>query len=400
MNKILEFHILQNIAPANLNRDDTGSPKDAIFGGYRRARVSSQSWKRATREYVRQLIHRGDLSHGMEILATRTQYIQKKLIEILSEKGRNGEDTTGKVITALGGLGIQLKDEEKSQYLLFLGNQEIQQIAEIIHANWEELPVAESNDEKKEKSKKDQKKEGKEAVSNEIKKALKESLNGGKAIDLALFGRMLADQADLSREAAAQIAHAISTHAVEREFDFYTAVDDDKPEDNAGAGMLGTVEFNSACYYRYGAIDLLKLKENIQGDTELALQGLDAFLRGFLFSLPTGKQNSFAAHNPLEYVNITIKENADPRNLANAFEKPVTKWDMKGDENNHQPLSLTEASIKRFEEKWKKLDKVFGKTGDTYTLNLSDRKTEVGMEVDSVDELLKQSIDSVKQILG
>ena len=118
-----------------------------------------------------------------------------------------------------------------------------------------------------------------------------------------------------------------STHAVEREFDFYTAVDDLKPEDTAGADMMGTVEFNSACFYRYAMVDWNKLGENLQNDAELPAKGLRAFIEGFVVAEPTGKQNTFAAHNPPEFALVTVRRNTAPRNLANAFETAVRARD-------------------------------------------------------------------------
>lgn len=135
-------------------------------------------------------------------------------------------------------------------------------------------------------------------MSEELAQALEKVLDGGKAVDLALFGRMVADRPELGVDAAAQVAHAISTHKVDREFDFYTAVDDLNPREEAGAGMMGDVEFYSATLYRYAVVDLKKLLENLQDDRELALKGALAFFKAFALTLPSGKQNSFAAHNP------------------------------------------------------------------------------------------------------
>ena len=147
------------------------------------------------------------------------------------------------------------------------------------------------------------------------------------SVDVALFGRMLAVMPEKNQYAACQVAHAISTHAVEREFDFFTAVDDLKPEDTAGADMMGTVEFNSACFYRYAMVDWAKLGNNLQGDAELSAKGLRAFLEGFVVAEPTGKQNTFAAHNPPEFIMVTVRRNTAPRNLANAFESALRARD-------------------------------------------------------------------------
>lgn len=202
---------------------------------------------------------------------------------------------------------------------------------------------------------------------------------------------MLADLPEKNQDAACQVAHALSTHAVEREFDFYTAVDDLKPDDNAGADMIGTVEFNSACFYRYVALDLEKLRANLQGDTELMLKGLEAFLRAIVKAKPSGKQNSFAAHNDPEYVLFTVRQEADPRNLANAFEKPVRP---------NREKSLTEVSVERLEDKWQKLFAAYGQNGAAWVLNLTDAQSQIGTPVGSLDELVESTVRAVKANLG
>jgi len=111
--------------------------------------------------------------------------------------------------------------------------------------------------------------------------------------------------------------------ALDKVFDGGKAVDDLKPEDTAGADMMGTVEFNSACFYRYAVVDWEKLKLNLQADTDLATKGLRTFMEGFVVAEPTGKQNTFAAHNPTEFVAVSVRRNAAPRNLANAFETAI-----------------------------------------------------------------------------
>ncbi len=386
MKHLLEIHILQNFAPSNLNRDDTGSPKDAFFGGVRRGRISSQCLKRAAREYVRD--HPDGLPH--EAMALRTKRLVQVLVEQLKAKGRSEEEARQKVEQALGGMGLKVDAEGKTQYLLFLGKQEVAKIADLIDRHWDGLVAPQTEEEGSKKKAKDAKKAAKEAVPDEIKKALGSVLDGGKALDVALFGRMLADLPEKNQDAACQVAHAISTNAVEREFDFYTAVDDLKPDDNAGADMIGTVEYTSACYYRYAALDLEKLRENLQGDTELMLKGLEAFLRAIVKAKPSGKQNSFAAHNDPEYVAVTVRTEADPRNLANAFEKPVRPG---------QDKSLTEASVERLEARWKKLAEAYGQNGKTFVLNLTDAPSSIGEAVESLDGLLRSVLEQIKSNL-
>ena len=399
MKHLLEIHILQNFAPSNLNRDDTGSPKDAIFGGVRHGRISSQCLKRAAREYVRN--HPNGLPQ--EVLAWRTKRLVQVLVDQLEAKGRNKEEARQKVVQALGGMGLKVDEEDKTQYLLFLGKQEIAKIADLIHQHWDGLVAPQAEEEGGKKKAKEAKKAAREAVSDEIKKALGSVLDGGKALDVALFGRMLADLPEKNQDAACQVAHAISTHAVEREFDFYTAVDDLKPDDNSGADMIGTVEFNSACFYRYVAIDLEKLRENLQGDTGLMLKGLEAFLKATVKAKPSGKQNSFAAHNDPEYVLFTVRQEADPRSLANAFEKPVRP---------NRNLSLTAASAVRLEQKWRWLEACYGEAGKTFRLNApeideadfrrndKDENQRVGEPVTDLKTLIEKTLEAVRAQMG
>lgn len=310
MSFFIEFHLIQNFAPANLNRDDTGSPKDAIFGGQRRARVSSQCFKRAMRLAAQQ----HDLV-APEHRGTRTKKLRDLLLERLT--GRDASEAAGKIESALAAAGLRLKEDGKTEYLLFLGNAEITAFAALIDQHWDDLPVAAPAGEKKGK------KEAKADAPAEVVKKAKALLDGGKAVDVALFGRMLADLPEVNQEAACQVAHAISTHRVEREFDYFTAVDDQGGPDETGAGMIGQVEFNSATFYRYAVVDVRKLLANLQHDKELTLAALEAFAQAMVRAIPSGKQNSFAAHNAPEFVGVSLRHGS-PLNLANAFEKPVS----------------------------------------------------------------------------
>jgi CRISPR system Cascade subunit CasC len=133
---------------------------------------------------------------------------------------------------------------------------------------------------------------------------------------------MLADMPEANQHAACQVAHAISTHRVEREFDYFTAVDDLGSADETGAGMIGQVEFNSATFYRYASLDANKLQSNLQGDRDLTLAGLRAFTQALALAIPSGKQNTFAANNPPSFIGVVLRH-ASPFNLANAYEKPI-----------------------------------------------------------------------------
>ncbi len=389
MKKIIEIHVLQNFAPSNLNRDDTGAPKDALFGGTRRARVSSQCLKRSIREYFKELVEKKALSS--DDVASRTKRVLDSLVKSLIHKGRSEEEAKEKAQTALGAIKLTVKEGGKTEYLLFLGQREIENIAEIINQKWDSIFVNNANNTEPQNGKKvgKIKKQTAQSADPELRMALDKVFNGGKALDVALFGRMLADMPEKNQNAACQVAHAISTHSVEREFDFYTAVDDLKPEDNSGADMMGTVEFNSACLYRYAVVDWEKLVENLQKDKVLAMKGLRAFLEGFVVAEPTGKQNTFAAHNPPEFVAISVRQNTAPRNLANAFEFSVR---VKKEE------SLTRKSAEVLSTKARALQDAFGGDGKTFVLNLIEAKVDGwGTPATTLKDLLDNVISSVQE---
>ncbi len=386
MKTIVEIHALQNFAPSNLNRDDTGAPKDALFGGTRRARVSSQCLKRAVRQYFTGLVEQNTLAS--DDVAFRTKRVLDALIKSLVEKGRSESESSDKVRLALAAIELTVKDDGKTEYLLFLGQREIEDVAVIINDRWDSIVasvVAPAEGKKAGKAKK----QAAQNADPELKRALDKVFNGGKALDVALFGRMLADMPEKNQHAACQVAHAISTHAVEREFDFYTAVDDLKPEDTAGADMIGTVEFNSACFYRYAVVDWEKLISNLQSDTELAAKGLRAFLEGFVVAEPTGKQNTFAAHNPPEFVVVSVRRNTAPRNLANAFETAIR---IRKDE------SLTGKSVEELSKKAKVLQAAFGGVETSFVLNLTGAKVDgLGAAVTSLQELLDKVVSATQE---
>ncbi|AXQ28793.1 type I-E CRISPR-associated protein Cas7/Cse4/CasC [Solimonas sp. K1W22B-7] len=383
MRILIEIHTLQNFAPSNLNRDDTGAPKDAFFGGTRRARISSQCGKRAIREFFDVKVGEGVL--GADELAVRTKRVYQAIADALAGR-RDAAETIAKAEIALSYVKLKAADGGKTQYLLFLGRREIAALAEAINESWDQIVAPNEADAKQAKGK--AKKAAASSAPKEVLARIEAIFNGGKAVDVALFGRMLADMPEKNQYAACQVAHAISTHAVEREFDFYTAVDDLKPEDTAGADMMGTVEFNSACYYRYAVIDWEKLVGNLQGDADLAARGLRVFLQGFVIAEPTGKQNSFAAHNPPEFVAVSVRRNGAPRNLANAFEAAIR---IKTGE------SLTRKSAEALCAKAKELKDAYGGEDSTWLLNLAKASCNgFGEEKTSLDDVLNEALKTVR----
>lgn len=382
MKTLVEIHALQNFAPSNLNRDDTGSPKDAFFGGTRRARISSQCVKRAVRQHFAGLIEQRVLAN--DDVAYRTTRLLNALTEALTLLGRTEDEAKEKAKLALAAVELTIKEDGRSQYLLFIGKREIAGIADLIHRKWKSLTAAPASPDKKPGK---AKKEAALQVDPEIKAGIQQLLTGGKAIDIALFGRMLADMPEQNIQAACQVAHAISTHSVEREFDFFTAVDDLKPQDSSGADMLGTGEFNSACFYRYALVDWDSLLKNLQGDTDLAERALRAFVDSFIQAEPSGKQNSYAAHNPPEFVAVSVRRHTAPRNYANAFETPARF-------TSGTPITATSAEL--LTRTAAKLDTAYGANGQTFVMNLTPAVLpDYGTPVGSVKELLQSTLDTV-----
>jgi CRISPR system Cascade subunit CasC len=386
----IEIHVLQNFAPSNLNRDDTGSPKDCEFGGYRRARISSQCSKRAVRRYFSE----HDLVPAAN-RAVRTKRLLEHARERLKKGGREEAAINRAVTTALAAGGLKLDEKNLTQYLLFLGEGELAQFVALVDRHFDALarePEAPPADAGKKKTAKKDKAEAKSAAPEEVQKAVPTLLDGGKAADLALFGRMLADLPDKNIDAACQVAHALSTNKIHSmEMDYYTAVDDIN-NDNPGADMIGTVEFNSACFYRYATLDVAELlggfrgdKQSrpfaLQGDVELARTTVSAFLKAFIHAIPTGKQNSFAAHNPPSLVFAVVRD-GPPVSLANAFVKPVTP--QGGD-------SLVEKSIEALDDYYGRLVGMYGDGG---------RKASAVCQMEGVElEHLRDPVGSVEELI-
>lgn len=392
---LIELHLLQNFAPSNLNRDDTNSPKDCEFGGHRRARISSQCIKRSIRRHFRnaELLPREDLAY-------RTNRLLKALTDLLNESGHEADSAPVAIRAAFEGAGFTIKENGQTEYLFFLGHRELESIANQIQKNsqqlleWAEKYTASKKPEKKSEQKKWED-ERKKQFPSDIKKTFTESLDGGRAADLGLFGRMLANLPEKNIDASSQVAHALSTNKISMEMDFYTAVDDLKePDEDAGAGMLGTVEFNSACFYRYANIDFNQLQKNLQNDTELAKKTVGAFLNAAIHAIPTGKQNSFAAHNCPSLVLAVVRKRG-LYSLANAFEKPIYP------DRRQNGSGLVAKSIEALDRFWERLNKVYGADGlVTAAVCKIDEQPELSAlkphEVGSVAEVINKVISTLR----
>jgi CRISPR system Cascade subunit CasC len=315
---IIELHLIQNFAPSNLNRDDTNNPKDCEFGGVRRARISSQCLKRA----IRHDPHFAAITNMP--VSSRTKLIVPELVKALVDRGRpeaEARERAEAFARQYSSKKGNLEKDGRTVVMLFLSPVEIQEVAQGLIERWD--------------------------APDELKKLADEVAKNTKgrpgAPDIALFGRMLADRPETNLDAACQVAHAISTHRATIEYDFFTAVDDLQSGEETGAGMMGITGFNSACFYRYAAINFNLLVENLNGDIELARKTVEAFLTASTFAVPSGKQNSFAAQNPPAFLMAVVREDGLCWSLANAFEKPVAPTAGK---------SLLAASVEALDDYW------------------------------------------------
>ena len=297
-NLYVDIHVIQTVPPSCVNRDDSGSPKTCTYGGVMRARVSSQAWKKATRTYFRD-------NYMGEDIGIRTRKVEKLVAEkiVKMDPGKSAEEAEALARTKLIELGVlstskDKKDDENASedkgkdVLFFISDSQAEAVAKLLVDG-----VTNKKDNYK------------------YKAALMEH----PSFDIVLFGRMVAADPSLNYDAACQVAHAISTHEIENECDYFTAVDDYVKEDNAGAAHIGSREFNSSTLYRYATVNVRELAR-FEGEGTPSV--LRAFVEAFALSMPSGMQNSFANRTLPAAIYVTIR-NDQPVNLCGAFEKPV-----------------------------------------------------------------------------
>lgn len=336
---LIELHFLQNFSPSNLNRDDTNSPKDCEFGGVRRARISSQCIKRAIRKEP-------IFAEITEVpMGERTRWLARDIRQKLVAEGKTEEEAgllaTGFIEALLG--GMESNKSERSKVLFYISEEEKTAITQSL--------LSASVDDQQKKF---------DAIIKEYRKKFKDRSS---APDVAMFGRMLANDPNLNLDAACQVAHAISTHRVNMDMDFFTAVDDLQTDEESGSAMMGITGFNSACFYRYMCVDWDQLVMNLGGDFDLSRKTIEGFLKAAVRAVPTGKQNSFAAQNPPSFLLAVTRGDGMAWSLANAFEKPIHA------DNSH---SLVEASILALDSYWQRLQDIYGGEAKPTGLVLDD----------------------------
>ena len=361
MTNFLQFHLLTVYGPSNPNRDDQGRPKAAMVGGEPRLRLSSQSVKRAIRESaffaldlkdhqglrtkrIFDLLKEKLLKQGADPAAAHKAAQEvAKIFGKLEEGDKEAKKTEGKAedgddkkkASGKKGAGEENFTKPIATTLAFISPEE-RRLAEELAAKilaGEDLP--------KEK---------------DLKKLVLRQADG--AIDIAMFGRMLADDADFNREAAVQVSHAITTHRAIAQEDWFSAVDDLNKAEETGAGHLGEHGFGSGVYYQYVCVNVDLLTRNLAGDRELAAKGLEALARALAEATPRGKQNSHA-HHPRAFYIRAERGDQQPRDLTGAFFKAV------------DPRGGLEGSIAAREETARKIDRAYGQGyADLKVLNI------------------------------
>lgn len=301
-NLFVDINILQNVPSSNINRDDTGMQKTALYGGSLRTRVSSQSWKKAVRDgfnedYGEDLYKSYRTKHGVKLLATQLMNDDPDLTD------KDAEKAALDFFATLGLIKSNAKRDKKSnEYLtgslLMISKSQLMAMSKLIREHGDMLA-------------------DKKLVKDFAKEA-KTVLTKSNSADIALFGRMVADDTDLNVDASCQVAHALGVNPAQTEYDYFTAVDDLSM--SQGSAMIGSVPYSSATLYRYANLNMKQLEQNLNKD--LAPAVASAFIKEFIMRMPSGYQNSFANNTLPDYVLITVRGDA-PVNLVSAFEKPI-----------------------------------------------------------------------------
>lgn len=312
----IEFHILQSFPVTCLNRDDVGAPKTAVVGGVTRARVSSQCWKRA----IRMAMH--DIS-DVE-LGKRTKQLSDLIFKACVREGATEAQAkacgdkiehifikdSGSKKEKIDDEDITTDDESKSDTLLFLAPAEVKMVAaKFKETNFEPDKVITKPD-----NKKDKQAEEFEKIIGKSNFVLTKTLDG---LDIALFGRMVAQAPSMNVEAAASFSHAISTHKVTNEVEFFTALDDFS--EAQGSAHMGSLEFNAATYYRYICLDLGQLYETL-GSDRFFKEAITAFIKALYLAVPAARQKTQSGASSWDYAKVFIRRG---QRLQLACETPV-----------------------------------------------------------------------------
>ena len=374
MSIVIDIHALQTVPPSLINRDDTGAPKSAVFGGVPRQRVSSQSWKRAIRRYFED-------NFDAEQIGDRSKRLPEKIALRLEKEGLEQDEAIKRVEDLFKAAGIKTavekpkkNDDSEDQpspyprtgYLLFLSQQQIDRAVEELLARDGEKPS---------------------------RAEAKSILDTDHSVDMAMFGRMVADDAAYNVDASVQVAHVIGIHGSTPDFDYFTAVDDLAEEgEETGAGMIGTVQMMSSTMYRYATINFEGLQKNLES-VDAACLAVQHFIEAFVSSMPTGKINTFANQTLPELVYVAVRDTR-PVSLVNAFEVPVEA---------DQGTSRRKAAADRLAQEARDVESVYGfKPLAAYVMGIgetADSFTEIA-EKTTLQDLTKNINEVLGRVVG
>lgn len=352
MSRFVQLHVLTSYGPSNLNRDDTGRPKSAVVGNAMRLRISSQSQKRAWR--TSDAFAAALAGH----LGTRTKRIGKEAFDLLVGAGVAVKEAR-EWARAIAGCFGKLKAEKKSD------KDEDLEIEQLAHISPEE----------------------REAVHALVKLCAERGSGPSqdevallrkprRAVDIAMFGRMLADSPEFNVEAAVQVSHAITVHRSSVEDDYFSAIDD-LNANAVNASHIGEHGYGAGLFYLYVCINRELLKDNLGGDEALTAKALSAFVQALTTVSPTGMQNSFASRAYASYV-LAEKGDQQPRSLAEAFLQPVGPSPDEG---------LLERAVSKLEKRRAQFDAVYGACADSvYSINVAAGKGRLPELVQFVQE--------------
>lgn len=320
----VNYHVLVSHSPSCLNRDDMGLQKSAIFGGKKRVRISSQCIKRAIRksDYYKEVLGEPSI---------RTKKLDDLLAKCIDKLGETYDvELISTIISEISGVS-DIKEGEKSGAVAAWAVSEVEE-----YCSFYKKIKSEINDEKQ------LKKEWEKAIKNK-KNSFNKNFTDG--IDIALSGRMATSGIMTCVDASLAVAHALTTHVVDNDIDWFTAVDDlNVDPGDTGSAHLDTQEFSAGVFYKYASLNLQQLQENINDcNREQALEIAAHILNMFATVVPTGKQNSFAAFNPADFILLTIGN--QPVSLINAFETPVVN------ERNGGLVKTSIISLNEYREK-------------------------------------------------
>ncbi len=405
--KHMELHIIQSVPVACLNRDDLNSPKTAVFGGVQRARVSSQSWKRAIREMAKEIaseeksnLFSGDRTRRM-VYTLKKRFAERGIAEnaavAIAEQVADIVETLDKKVDSDG--------YKKIKTVMFFSKSEYDAIADAIAKADDvknsvaalEKAVIEGDDKNKEKALKAM---GKILEKGTIAKAIK-SAQLKDAADIVLFGRMVANDPSLKVDGASMFAHILSTHKADNEIDFFAAVDD-LSKDESGAGITSTLEFNSATYYRFAALNLDELaKDDHLGDivedrkpvrsVETRKHVVKTFLKATIQAIPSARKTTMNGNTLPVYVLGVVREKGHPIQLVNAFEDPVRPSTKGYAVESVNRMNIEYSDIK---ETWG-IDSVFAKAVVKSNLKEQIKENLGSIETCSLAELIDGMVEHV-----